>query len=87
MHILRRQLPEWVISTVKVRPDHARSGAALVSETGLMAPTTAPKKWLNASPGLLRAERPDYAYLKKVFQHTRILLSVKPTFRRSMKRR
>jgi len=52
-----------------------------------MAPTTAPKKWLNASPGLLRAERPDYAYLKKVFQHTRILLSVKPTFRRSMKRR
>jgi hypothetical protein len=33
------------------RPDHARSGAVLVSETGLMAPTTALKKWLNASPG------------------------------------
>jgi integrase/recombinase XerD len=28
---------------------------------------------------LLRPERPDYAYLKKVFQHTRALLAVKPT--------
>ena len=28
---------------------------------------------------LLRAERPDYAYLKKVFLHTRDLLAVKPT--------
>ena len=27
---------------------------------------------------LLRVERPDYGYLKKVFQHTRALLAVKP---------
>jgi integrase/recombinase XerD len=27
---------------------------------------------------LLRPERPDYTYLKKVFQHTRTLLAVKP---------
>jgi integrase/recombinase XerD len=28
---------------------------------------------------LLRPEHPDYAYLKKVFQHTRALLAVRPT--------
>ena len=27
---------------------------------------------------LLRPQRPDYRYLKKVFQHTRVLLGVKP---------
>jgi integrase/recombinase XerD len=27
---------------------------------------------------LLRSQRPDYPYLKKVFQHTRVLLGVKP---------
>jgi integrase/recombinase XerD len=52
-----------------------------------MAPTTAPKKMAQRLARLLRAERPDYAYLKKVFQHMRTLLSVKPTFRRSIKRR
>jgi integrase/recombinase XerD len=43
-----------------------------------MAPTTAPKKMAQRLARLLRAERPDYAYLKKVFQHTRALLAVKP---------
>ena len=33
-----------------VRPVHARSGAALVSESSLMVPTTAPKKMAHASP-------------------------------------
>jgi integrase/recombinase XerD len=43
-----------------------------------MGPATAPKKMAQRLVRLLRPERPDYAYLKKVFQHTRELLAVKP---------
>lgn len=45
---------------------------------------TAPKQMARKLARLLRAERPDYAYLKKVFQHTRALLEVRPA--RSKKR-
>ena len=41
-------------------------------------PSTRRRTWPKACP-VLRPERPDYAYVKKVFQHTRALLAVKPT--------
>jgi integrase/recombinase XerD len=43
-----------------------------------MGAATTPKKMAQKLVRLLRPERPDYAYLKKVFQHTRELLAVKP---------
>jgi hypothetical protein len=43
-----------------------------------MPPATAPKKMAQRLARLLRPEHPDYAYLKKVFQHTRALLALKP---------
>lgn len=39
---------------------------------------TPPKHMATRLSRLLRPERPDYAYLKKVFQHTRALLAVHP---------
>ena len=44
-----------------------------------MAHPISPKKIAQRLARLLRPERPDYAYLKKAFQHTRTLLGVKPT--------
>jgi integrase/recombinase XerD len=44
-----------------------------------MVRQTAPTQMATKLARLLRPERPDYAYLKKVFQHTRALLAVKPT--------
>src|SRR5262245_2911549 len=44
-----------------------------------MALPISPKKIAQRLARLLRPERPDYAYLKKAFQHTRTLLGVKPT--------
>jgi integrase/recombinase XerD len=38
-----------------------------------------PKQMAKKLTRVLRAARPDYAYLKKVFQHTRALLAVTPT--------
>ena len=38
-----------------------------------------PKQMAKRLARILRPERPDYAYLKKVFQHTRALLAVEPT--------
>jgi len=35
-----------------------------------------PKTMAQKLRRLLRSQRPDYAYLKKVFQHTRTLLAV-----------
>jgi integrase/recombinase XerD len=40
---------------------------------------TTPTQMAKKLARLLRPERPDYAYLEKVFQHTRALLAVKPT--------
>ena len=40
---------------------------------------TTPKQMAKKLARILRPERPDYAYLKKVFQHTRVLLAVEPT--------
>lgn len=37
-----------------------------------------PKEMANKLVRLLRPQHPDYAYLKKVFQHTRQLLKIKP---------
>jgi integrase/recombinase XerD len=39
---------------------------------------TPPKEMARKLARLLRSQRPDYYYLKKVFQHTRELLKVKP---------
>jgi hypothetical protein len=39
---------------------------------------TSPKQMATRLTRLLRPERPDDAYLKKVFQHTRALLAVHP---------
>jgi integrase/recombinase XerD len=39
---------------------------------------TPPKKMAKKLVRLLRLERPDYAYLKKVFQHTRSILAISP---------
>ena len=39
---------------------------------------TPPKQMATRLTRLLRPKRPDYAYLKKVFQHTRVLLAVHP---------
>ena len=43
-----------------------------------MAPQTPPKQMARRLARLLRPERPEYAYLTKVFQHTRALLAVTP---------
>jgi integrase/recombinase XerD len=43
-----------------------------------MARQTLPTQMATRLTRLLRPERPDYAYLKKVFQHTRVLLAVHP---------
>ena len=43
-----------------------------------MAHQTTPKQMAQKLARILRPERPDYAYLKKVFQHTRALLAVEP---------
>jgi integrase/recombinase XerD len=40
--------------------------------------TATPKQMALKLVRLLRPQRPDYPYLKKVFQHTRALLGVKP---------
>jgi integrase/recombinase XerD len=40
---------------------------------------TTPTQMAKKLARLLRPERPDYAYLKKVFQQTRALLAVRPT--------
>jgi len=47
-----------------------------VPQSGVMAHPISPKKMAQR---LARLLRPDYAYLKKAFQHTRTLLGVKPT--------
>ena len=39
---------------------------------------TPPKQMAKKLARLLRTERPDYGYLKKVFQHTRSLLALAP---------
>ena len=39
---------------------------------------TPPKQMAKKLVRLLRVERPDYEYLKKVFQHTRLMLAVYP---------
>jgi len=57
----------------------ARLDPAFVPESGVMAHPISPKKIAQRLARLLRPERPDYAYLKKAFQHTRTLLGVKPT--------
>jgi integrase/recombinase XerD len=44
-----------------------------------MAHQITPKQMAKRLARILRPERPDYAYLKKVFQHTRVLLGVEPT--------
>lgn len=44
-----------------------------------MVRQTTPTHMAKKLARLLRPERPDYAYLKKVFQHTRALLAVRPT--------
>jgi uncharacterized protein (DUF1800 family) len=41
-----------------------------------MVRQTTPTHMAKKLARLLRPERPDYAYLKKVFQHTRALLAV-----------
>jgi integrase/recombinase XerD len=46
-----------------------------------MGPRTPPKQMAQRLARVLRPERPEYAYLTKVFQHTRALLAVKPTTR------
>jgi integrase/recombinase XerD len=43
-----------------------------------MVRQTTPTHMAKKLARLLRPERPDYAYVKKVFQHTRALLAVKP---------
>ena len=43
-----------------------------------MVQQTTPKQMARRLARVLRDERPDYSYLKKVFQHTRALLAVKP---------
>jgi integrase/recombinase XerD len=40
---------------------------------------TPPKQMAKKLARLLRAERPDYSYLKKVFQHTRSILALAST--------
>jgi integrase/recombinase XerD len=44
-----------------------------------MGRQTTPTQMAKKLARLLRSERPDYVYLKKVFQHTRALLAVRPT--------
>jgi integrase/recombinase XerD len=44
-----------------------------------MVRQTTPTQMAKKLARLLRPERPDYAYLKKVFQQTRVLLAVRPT--------
>jgi len=44
-----------------------------------MGDQTPPKQMAQRLTRVLRPERPDYAFLKKAFQHTRALLAVKPT--------
>jgi integrase/recombinase XerD len=39
---------------------------------------TPPKQMAKKLVRLLRVERPDYQYLKKVFQHTRSILAISP---------
>lgn len=39
---------------------------------------TSPKQMARKLARLLRSERPDYGYLKKVFQNTRAILEIKP---------
>ena len=39
---------------------------------------TPPKQMAKKLVRLLRVERPDYQYLKKVFQHTRSMLTISP---------
>jgi integrase/recombinase XerD len=46
-----------------------------------MAHQTTPKQMAQRLARMLRPERPEYAYLTKVFQHTRALLAVKPATR------
>jgi hypothetical protein len=45
-----------------------------------MAHQTTPKQMAQRLARLLRPERPEYAYLTKVFQHTRALLAVTPVW-------
>jgi integrase/recombinase XerD len=47
-----------------------------------MAHQTTPKQMAKKLARILRPERPDYAYLKRVFQHTRELLAVQPAKKR-----
>jgi integrase/recombinase XerD len=44
-----------------------------------MVRQTTPTEMAKKLARMLRPERPDYVYLKKVFQHTRALLAVRPT--------
>ena len=44
----------------------------------MAARKTPPKEMAKKLTRLLRSQHPNYAYLKKVFQHTRALLQVKP---------
>jgi integrase/recombinase XerD len=46
-----------------------------------MAHQTTPKQMAQRLARILRPEPPEYAYLTKVFQHTRALLAVKPATR------
>ena len=46
-----------------------------------MGPQTPPKQMAQRLARVLRPARPEYAYLTKVFQHTRALLAVKPAAR------
>jgi integrase len=46
-----------------------------------MGHQTPPKQMAQRLARILRPERPEYAYLAKVFQHTRALLAVRPAIR------
>lgn len=46
---------------------------------GVSGQSSTPKRMAWKLVRLLRPQRPDYPYLKKVFQHTRALLGVKPS--------
>ena len=50
----------------------------------MVARSMPPKAMAKRLVRLLRPQRPDYPYLKKVFQHTRELLQIKP--RKAQKR-
>jgi hypothetical protein len=47
----------------------------------VMGHPTPPKQMAQRLARVLRPERPEYAYLTKVFRHTRTLLAVKPAAR------